>query len=308
MTQKTKNDNLFEKLMQSFDNGLMLEIDKQSRLLNSACDRVETKLNSCENTMKAYVRNLKLQTEKELDIAESIVNRELRSKIIVSEWVNGFLSRTRTIALDPVTFAFSRFSLNVSMCYNQVSASYFISSRVHYLLVSLLQFDSEIVVGPALMGLLHLSLHDEMKSEIFMANALPALLKLMAKSESMTILGQACKLCASLAYHSPNKAHLANSGCFHAILDLVAGANLEVEDQVKGFASGAVTNMLNGSDSNRILTIELDAIRPLVYILQLCSYETALLNAVKALANIAYNNSYTAGRILVAGTVNIIIQ
>ena len=251
--------------------------------------------------MNDYAVFLRKRTDKELDMAESIVNRELRSKVIMSEWVNGFLARTKDIALDPVTFAFSRFALNIAMCYDVVPPSYFLSSKVHHLLVSLLTFESDIVIGPALLGLLHLSLHNEMKNEIYLAGALPPLLKLMVHNKSMTILAQACRLCSSLAINSMNKLNLANSGCFHAILDLAASAVRNVDNIVKSSACAAVANIILQNDANRSLTIELDAIRPLIAILQFSSHEKTLLNALKALANIAYTNGYTTSRILISG-------
>jgi hypothetical protein len=64
---------------------------------------------------------------------------------------------------DPVTFAFARFALNICLCYTDVPPAYFLSSKVHVLLVSLLKFESELVVGPAVLGLMHLSLLPEMK-------------------------------------------------------------------------------------------------------------------------------------------------
>jgi len=175
-------------------------------------------------------------------------------------------------------------------------------------LVSLLSFESDIVIGPALLGLLHLSLHDEMKSEIYLAGALPPLLKLMVHNKSMTILAQACRLCSSLAINPMNKLNLANSGCFHAILDLAASAVRNVDNIVKSSACGAIANIILQNDANRNLTIELDAIRPLIAILQFSSDEKTLLNALKALTNIAYTNGYTTSRILISGGDNVVFD
>jgi len=288
-------------LFEKFDLGLLLALEAFSSKMNSSCDKLESKLVACEKKMMKYCDGIRSKTERELDIAESIVNREMRSKVVMSQWINGFLARTHELRLDPVTFAFSRFSLNVALCYNDVPASYFITSKVHHLLVSLLSFDSDIVIGPSLMALLHLSLHEEMKIEIFNAGVLPLLLKMMVRSRSMTILAQSCRLCASLACSNFNKPYLSNSGCFHAILDLAACAKFNVDDDVISFACCAITNIIHDSDMNRTLSIELDAIRPLVHILKTSSFEPALVNAIKSLANIAYTNGYTAGRILESG-------
>lgn len=285
-------------LFLKFDAGLMLLLDQTSSKLNIAIDKVEKRLEICERTILNYVDGTQKKLEDELDRAESIVNHKVRSNVIMSEWVNTFVAKTDDQILDPVTFAFSRFALNVSMCYNVVPPNYFISSRIHYLLISLLGFQSNIVVGPALLGLMHLSLHTEMKYEIVMAGALPNILKLLVYNKSVTILALTCKLASSLAILEANKVQLTNAGCFHAVLDLIAGVNPEVDDVVKCYACSAVCNLLVGNDANRALTVELDAIRPIITLLQICVNEATILNAIKALGNIAYNNSYTATAIL----------
>jgi hypothetical protein len=172
-------------------------------------------------------------------------------------------------SLDPITFAFARFSLNVAICYTEVAPAYFIKASVHILLISLCSFDSDLVVGPALLGLMHLSLlapqqlsdkpagaksapqakpkaastvktvinpipmYDanvaNMKASIVECGMLPKLLPHMINSRSLYILAQACKLCASLALYFPNKPELARSGCFHSLFDLVQGVKAGVE-------------------------------------------------------------------------------
>lgn len=287
-----------QKLFLKFDAGLMLLIDQVSGKLNKACDKVEKRLDKCERTILNYVDGAQKKLEDELDRAESIVKKKVRSSVIMSEWVSTFAARTDDQILDPITFAFSRFALNVSMCYDVVSPAYYISSRIHYLLISLLGFQSNIVIGPALLGLVHLSLLYEMKHEIVIAGSLPNILKLLVYNKSLTVLSLACKLTSSLAILEANKVQLTNAGCFHAVLDVIAGVNPEVNDVVKGYACSAVCNLLVGNDANRALTIELDAIRPIITLLQMSVNEAAILNAIKALGNIAYNNSYTATAVL----------
>jgi len=118
------------------------------------------------------------------------------------------------------------------LTYSDVSAEYILQSRVHILLVGLMTFESELIVGPALMATVHISLYDQVKPEVkyslyskllivtelsfildiqlILAGVLPALLKIFVNTTSQLILTQACKLCASLALHPPNKAHLGN--------------------------------------------------------------------------------------------------
>lgn len=291
-----------------FDRQLVHVIEKFRRTLHNHCDVLQRKVERCESKMLRYTRGVRDQTDNELAIAENLVNKELRSKVIMSEWTGTFLTASKDETLDPVTFAFARFALNICLCYNDVPASYFVSSKVHVLLISLLQFESELVIGPSIIGLVHLSLHEEMKHEIVGGGVLPVLLKLMVYCKSTPILIQCCKLIASLSLHFPNKPQMANSGCFHAVIDLVSAVSTGATSAVRGVACAAVANIVNGSDANRVLSVELDAIRPLLGIIQHLDYDVALLNALKALCNIAYLNSYASGKILSFGGDVIIVD
>ena len=234
-------------------------------------------------------------------VAEVLVKKELRSKIVVSEWVSRFLSKTSDTQLDPVTFAFARFSINIILCYADVPASYFIQSNIHILLISLLSFKSELVVGPALLGLMHLSLHDEMKPAIVAGNGLPAVLKLQIHSDSELILAQCGKLVASLALHFPNKPLIASSGCYHAMFDVLANVRRDNSEVIKSQAAMAVCNIVHGSDANRVLSIELNGLAPLISVIQNCDKEELLLRSIQCLLNISYLNSFTSSRIIATG-------
>lgn len=234
-------------------------------------------------------------------MAEVLVKKELKSKIAVSEWTSRFLSRTSDTQLDPVTFAFARFCLNIILCYKDVPASYFIQSNIHILLISLCGFKSELVVGPALLGLVHLSLHDEMKPAIVAGGGLAAVLKLQINSDSDVILAQCGKLVASLALHFPNKPLIASSGCYHAVFDAIANVRRDNNETIKSQAALSVCNITHGSDANRVLSIELNGLPPLISVIQNCDKEELLLRSIYCLLNISYLNSFTSSRILAAG-------
>lgn len=287
-------------LMQQFDRGLQSILDKNFKLMNHACLKVGMKVERTEKKLLYFTKTLRKKTSVDLLMAESLVHKELRSKIIMSEWTSSFLAASNDATLDPVTFAFARFALNICLCYKDVPASYFIGSKIHVLLVSLLSFDSELVVGPAILGLVHLSLHPEMRVEIVSAGALPMILKLMVKSNSVPILTQCSKLIASLTLFFPNKPQVASSGCLHTSIDLLSGIKTG-DKKVRNAACCAVTNTVLGSDSNRVLCIELDAIRPLLSTIQFGDDDICIYHAIKAIANIAYNNSFTASKVLAFG-------
>ena len=117
------------------------------------------------------------------------------------------------------------------------------------------------------MALVHLSLHQELKSAIVQANCLPTIIKLLVTSESKPILCQCCKLLASLALHFPNKVLITNSGNLHGLLDCILGTNKEIDDSVSLAALQGVVNAVNGNDANRMLLVDLNGIKPIQSVL-----------------------------------------
>lgn len=67
------------------------------------------------------------------------------------------------------------------MCYNDVDPEYFIQSRVHEQLVAYTSFESDIIVGPALLALVHLSLLPVMRAIIIDTNILKCLLVILTR-------------------------------------------------------------------------------------------------------------------------------
>jgi hypothetical protein len=143
---------------------------------------------------------------------------------------------------------------------------------------------------------------------LILAGVLPALLKLFVNSTSQLILTQASKLCASLALHPPNKAHLVNSGVLHALLDLTGGAHKVVNKYTQLAAATAVANCIYGSDTNRSLVVELEGVRPIMNAIRLTSDDDIILQCVKAIANITYCNGFTAGKFLNVGAETVLVE
>jgi hypothetical protein len=124
----------------------------------------------------------------------------------------------------------SRLAMNVSVCFTEVTPQYLASTGIHTQLVEYIGLKEELIVGPAIMGLMHMSLYKEVKIELATTGPLlPNLLKLMVHNDSKPILEQCCKLCASLVLHHPHKSPIANSGCLHALYDLILGAHQDVD-------------------------------------------------------------------------------
>ena len=291
-----------------FDRGVITCINEQKNKLNKACDKVQIKINSLESKISLAFDAVRKQCDKDLDLADELIHKEMRSKLIISQWTNGFLADSTDITLDPISFAFSRFCLNMSLCYSDVTAQYILQSKVHILLVGLMTFDSELIVGPAIMATTHISLYSEVKPELILAGVLPALLKIFVRCNSQSILTQACKLCASLALYPPNKSHLASSGLVHVLLDLTGGAHKVVNKFTQLAAATALVNTIYQSDTNRSLIIELDGVRPIMNAIRLTSDNSIILQCIKAITNIVLLNSFTASKFLNAAADGVIVE
>ena len=227
MGKKIYEDNKFyAALFLKFDKALNSCIVSLTKKVENELEKFEHRLNVCDIKVHQYFRDVNAKCQKDIEVAEQLVNKELRSKNIMSQWTNGFLSSSRDETLDPITFAISRFAMNISLSFRDVPPQYIISTNVHKQLVAFLSIDSDLAVGPSCLALMHLSLLKELKSEIVAAGALPRLLNLMVHCPSKTILAQCCKICGSLAIHRPNKTAIANSGCMHALFDLILGVLL----------------------------------------------------------------------------------
>jgi hypothetical protein len=301
MDSRLKKNKFYLNLFRKCDETMSESFRKNKSEIQRALDRVEKKLNHLETSLHEHVSTKRADVDREMSIADALVNRELKAKIIMSDWCGHFLSDRRLESLDPVTFAFTRYSLSICLSYADVSVEYFVKTNVHKQLVDYIHFDSELVVGPALMALAHLSIHEAMQPLIVLAGALPALCKILTRSTSKPVLCQACKLTMGLAQHFPNKTLIVNSGCHHGLLDLVLGTKREIDDHVQCAALGAICNVALGNDACRSLTVDLDGVRPIITAIQTSQKDVGIIRGIKALANVAFCSSYTAGEILKSG-------
>ena len=290
--------------LRQFDKELQGVCDKASRQFGVACEKVEQRINRCEEAMHNLIRKTRAKSENELKFAETLVNKELRSKIVTAQWSNYFLSATDEETIDPISFGITRYSLNMCLCWRDVPPEYLMQCNVHKHLVYYAGFDTELVAGPATMALVHISLHPEMKYPIVTAGVLPGLLRRIVLSNSRPVLTQVCKLLASLSLQGSNKTAVASSGCLHGALDLVMQVNKKfktIDVDIQYAALTAVVNTTSQCDANRKYVVDLNGIRPLLEAIQTSSNNAIILEAVKALANTAFQSKFTAGCILTAG-------
>lgn len=290
--------------LRQFDKELQSFCEKAYRQFALSCEKVEQRINRCEETMYQLIRKTKLRSENEVKFAETLVNKELRSKIITAQWSNYFLSATDEENIDPITFGITRYCLNMCLCWRDVAPEYLLQCNVHKHLVFYAGFDSELVAGPATMALVHLSLHPELKYPIVTSGVLPGLLRRIVLSNSRPVLTQVCKLLASLSLQGSNKTAVASSGCLHGALDLIMQVNKKfktIDVDIQYAALTAVVNTTSQCDANRKYVVDLNGIRPLLEAIQTSSNNAIILEAIKALANTAFQSQFTAGCILTAG-------
>lgn len=300
MIRKVTNEQ--KKYLNQFEKGMQLQIDKLMRSIDVNIIKCTKKLDNVENTLLDYIKHVKNECNNEIKYAEGLVIKELRSKNIIAQWTNYFVSKSNNYSLDPISFGLARYAINIALCWNDITSEYFIENGTHKDLVKLIAVNNELIVGPSILALTHLSLHNIMKYEIAIINVFPLLLKLIVNSESAPILAQACKLIASLAMLPVNKSPIANSGCLHGVLDLIMLYNKSFFDEnVQAAALSAVVNVTNGSDANRRSLVDLNGINPQLDAIRTASHDGVILEATKSLTNTAYMNRYTAGKILSAG-------
>jgi hypothetical protein len=300
----------YKSLFATFDKKLISAIEYNSKLMTHRISRVEARVSKLEDSIARYINETKSRQENELGLAETLVNKELRSKVLMAQWTNYFLAHSDQVTLDPITFTFCRYSLNVCICYAEVAADYFLKANVHKQLVAFGNFDSELVAGPAIMALAHLALfHPDLRHAIVLADALPMSLRLLVYCNSRPILINTCKLCASLALHFPNKSAIVNSGCLHTLLDLILGTHKDfVDNTVQYYCLCAVVNIVFGSDANRVLLVELNGSKPILECLQLTSLDPTTLECLKCIVNIVYCNAFAASKVLTLGGDTIIVD
>lgn len=100
-----------------------------------------------------------------------------------------------------------------------------------------------------------------------------------------------------------------NSGCLHAVLDLILGTNKPFFDEdIQYAALTAVVNVIYGNDANRVLMVELDGIKPLLTSIQTSSRNDIILEGIKAIANMSHNNAFTASCILQQGGDSVLVE
>eukprot|EP01039_Chlorochromonas_danica_P007691 gene7691-8498_t len=305
-------------LYKKFEKSFKTMVDGLQKQVNHALEKIEARLVHCEDVLRAQVRQSVQHYEAELSLAEVLVNKELRGKVILSQWTNRFLSAQQESGeqqLDPITFAISRYCLNVALCVEEVSPSYLLQAKLASQLVHFASMDRPLVVGPALLALCHLSFFPVLKVEIVAtANALPVLLKLLLRLDCPALLAQAAKLLASLALAETNKALICQSGCMHALYDLVSYPNSSSPSlpsaahatateiaQVQYYTLLALININHHSEASRRLAMELQGFKPLLALLRKTNKEGLLLQCVRVIANMVYGNTLPAQRALLIG-------
>lgn len=297
-----KEDPRFKKYIRQFDKGVQDKLDKLYVKLGTACEKIEQRMKKCEKNVVDLVKKQIKNTEVETVFAEQLIEKELRSKVLTAQWTNYFLTDTEETRLDPISYAITRYCLNMAVSFTEVSPDYLLRCDVHKHLIFYASFETEIIAGPALIALCHISLFPEIKNPIIIANVLPILMSRIASSNSVPVLTQVAKLIASLALNTTNRLEITNSGCMHGILDLTLQTNKSFFNvDIQYAALCAVTNLTYQCNANRQYVAELSGIRPLLEIIKKSSNNAIILEAIRALTNIVFCSRYVSGCVLSDG-------
>ena len=217
-----------KKIFRYFDKECQARLDKIYLKFNTACQKVEDKIKRVELNSLRYITRILDKSSVDVDFAEGLIQKELKSKVIISQWINYFLCESDSNTLDHISYGIVRWCLNIALCYNEVTPEYLQLNEVHKKLIFYCNSSSDIICGPAYLALSHVSLIPSLKHEIVISNILPICLKTLVHSQSIPILTYTCKLLASLAVYHTNKLQIANSGCLHALIDLILQHNKKV--------------------------------------------------------------------------------
>jgi hypothetical protein len=82
----------YRNLWKQFDKGLNVTLESFKKQMNVAINKVEVRLKQCEANLSRVAIQRQKFFEHELVVAETLVNKELRSKVIIAQWTNQFLS------------------------------------------------------------------------------------------------------------------------------------------------------------------------------------------------------------------------
>lgn len=126
-----ESNDFYKNLYRKFDKSLNSCLESFQKTVNATVTKVENRLYQCEQSMNVYMKSMKKSYEVDLTLAENLVNKELKSKVVMSQWTNMFLTTTEQASLDALTFAISRFALNVCLCFRDVTPAYIIETQVH---------------------------------------------------------------------------------------------------------------------------------------------------------------------------------
>lgn len=221
-------DKEYKRLFRHFDKECQSRLDKIYTKFNTACQKVEDKIKRVEVSSVRYINRVLEKSVFDVDFAEGLIQKELKTKVIISQWINYFLCENDSSTLDPISYSIIRWCLNIALCHSEVTPEYLQLYDVHKKLIFYCSSSNDIIAGPAYLALSHVSLIPSLKHEIVISNILPICLKTLTHGHSVPIITYVCKLLASLALYRSNKLQIANSGCLHALIDLILQHNKNV--------------------------------------------------------------------------------
>lgn len=227
-----------------------------------------------------------------------VVSRRL-VRIVVC---GSFSAQVKVDDLDALSFAFTRFALNIAFAAGSVPVDLILKTNVHVLLVSMLAVESEYIIGPAAFALVHLSLEPCMRVDLVTAGVLPRCLQVLQKRPSEAVLVAVCKLLASLTLLPANRTKFAETGMIGALLNVITPTpnRRRVGNAVMEYVAKAVSNGAYASHSNKSIVVDLDGTSLLLSAINYYQDDSVLSASVQALANVAYFHELAGNRALSA--------
>lgn len=206
---------------------------------------------------QAIVAEQEVWKAKLRDLA-AILEHEKKEKVAQENWKNRFEKSTKAVnTMDPVQWTLAKVGQQVACLQGCWSGDIVQYGVVPFFSQILRQSANDLVIGPVLIALVHLSLFSSTSVNVsdFMVKAgiLPPLLCLLESNENPAILSETLKLLGSIALYPGNKPVVAAKKGVKCIVRLLNAANdSDVQaaaktDHVVEAALVALVNLTNGN-------------------------------------------------------------
>ncbi|KAF0693352.1 Aste57867_15684 [Aphanomyces stellatus] len=252
-----------------------------------------------------------------LDDVTAQLHKQLHDKETHKQWHDRFHQHATTPSRHPLADdVFARFGQSIALLPSAESPHVVRAGCLDFLAAILRETTTDTVLGPVLIGLLHLSLyrssHPNLAAEIVRAGTLPPLVHICDVAVNPAVLAQATRLLASLASCPLNKTAMAAKQAVRAMTRLLTTYERDharFHDVLHG-ALAALANLAHESDILRTQIVNSGVVPCLARLVSDdIPHVSVRVAAAHALANLGFAGVANQGAIVMAqGDVELTLQ